>query len=112
MKKPTIISIIVAAGILGSLAFFFLVDQGIQVNYLSEDQIILHGMTNATANLLEKDNIKALAFITQGDNMGIILSKDITNTYLSNEISKAKIQNIIDILKPKNFRITNNNTKT
>ena len=108
MKKPTIISIIVSAAIIGSLAFFFLVDQGMQVNYLSEDQIILHGMTNATTNLIDKDNIQALVFMTQGDDMALMLSKDITNTYLTNGMAKTKIQIIYDPLKPQYFDTTNN----
>lgn len=111
MKKQLLISIIVSAAILGSLSFFFLVDQGLQVNYPSESQIILHGMTNATTNLLEKDNIKALAMITQGDKMGLTLSKDVTNTYLTNGIAKAKIEIIYDPLKPQYFDTTNNLSK-
>lgn len=108
MKKQMLVSIIVSVAIIGSLSFFFLVDQGIQVNYPSESQIILHGMTNATTNLLEKDNIKALAMITQGDKMGISFSKDVTNTYLTNGIAKAKIEIMYDPLKPQYFETTNN----
>jgi len=108
MKQPTVISIIVSAAILGSLSFFFLFDHGIQENYLSEEQIVLHGMTNATINLLDKDNIKALVFMTQSDYDGMILSKEITNTYLTNGMAKAKIKIMYDPSRPQYFETTNN----
>jgi len=111
MKKPIIISIIVAAAILASLSLLFLEDKKIELIYPNANHIELVGVQNATAHLLETDNIKALAMLTRSDAGGKLMSKEITELYLTNGLAEAKVEIMYDPKDPTSFNVLNNVSK-
>jgi len=108
MKRPIIISIIVAAAIVASLAFLFLEDKEIELIFPTDRQIESVGVQNATANLLEKDNIIAFAMLTRADEGGKLMSKEITDLHLINGIAEAKVEIMYDPEKEVSFDVMNN----
>jgi len=111
MKKPIIISIIVAAAILASLSLLFLQDKEIELIYPTESHVELVGMQNATAHLLEKDNIKAMAMLTRADAGGKLMSQEITELHLINGLGEAKVEIMYDPKDPTSFDVLNNVSK-
>lgn len=111
MKKPIIISIIVAAAIVASLSLLFLEDKEIELIFPKASQVESVGVQNATANLLEKDNIKAMAMLTRSDASGKLMSKEITELYLTNGLAEAKVEIMYDPKDPTSFNVINNVSK-
>jgi len=111
MKKPIIISIIVAGVILASLSLLFIEDKEIKLIYPTESHVELVGVQNATAHLLEEDSIKALAMLTRADAGGKLMSKEITELYLINGLAEAKVEIMYDPKDPTSFDVLNNISK-
>jgi len=116
MNRPIIISLVVAGIILTGLALLFfedkyIADKNIELIYPTQRQIESVGIQNATANLLEKDNIKALAMITRSDAGGKQMSKEITDLYLTNGLAEAKVEIMYHPEQPISFDVVNNISK-
>ena len=111
MKKPIIISIIVTAAILASLSLLFFEDKEIELIYPTDRLIESIGVQHATATLLEKDNIKAMAMLTRSDASGKLMSKEITELYLTNGLAEAKVEIMYDPKDPTSFNVLNNVSK-
>jgi len=108
MNRPIIISLVVAGIILTGLALLFFEDKDIELIYPSESHVELVGVQNATAHLLESDNIKALAMLTRADHDGRHMSEQITEMYLINGLAEAKVEIMYQPDDPTSFDVINN----